>query len=292
MSDSAVSTKKFAYYPGCSLKSSAAEYDHSTRAVFERLGIDLQEVPGWSCCGASSAHTISRDLAVALPLRNLALAEPAGLDIVAPCASCYNRLKVAETTALEDPAAKKFMEEVIERPFNGTIKTLSVLDLLTDHVGLDTVKKSVSRRLTGLKVVSYYGCLLARPPKKLKIDDPDNPTSLDDLMEAIGAEPKFWSYKTECCGAGHAMARSDIVTTLVGKLHEMAREAGAEAIVVACPMCHANVDMRQDVPGSEPLPVFFFTELMALAMGMDVARGWLGKHLVSPMPLLQKLNLI
>jgi heterodisulfide reductase subunit B2 len=291
MSDTAT-IKKYAYFPGCSLKGSAAEYDHSTRAVLGRLGVELEEIPGWNCCGASSAHSISRDLAVALPLRNLALAEAAGMDIVVPCANCYNRLKVAETTVLEDPAEKKKMEALIDRQFGGTVRTLNILEVFENNIGLDMVKKLAARPLAGLKVVSYYGCLMARPPKKLKIDNPDNPTSLDELMGALGAEPKFWAYKTDCCGAGHAMARSDIVTTLVGKLHEMAREAGAEAIVTACPMCHANVDMRQNVAGSEPLPVFFFTELVALAMGMEEARGWLSKHLVSPMPLLTKLNLL
>lgn len=289
MSGTAVGTKKFAYFPGCSLKSSAAEYDHSTRVVFGRLGIELEELDGWTCCGASSAHTISRDLAIALPLRNLALAEPAGLDVMTPCASCFNRLKVAESTVLEDPAAKKRMEEVIERQYNGGVKVISILDLLDEHIGLDTVKKNMVKSLSGLKIVSYYGCLMVRPPKKVKAQDPDNPTSLDDLMGVLGAEPKFWAYKTDCCGAGHAMARSDIVTTLVGKLHDMAREAGADAIVTACSMCHANVDMRQ---GADPLPVFYFTELMALAMGLPEVNGWLSKHLVSPMPLLQKLNLL
>ncbi len=287
----ASAAKKFAYYPGCSLKSSAADYDHSTRAVFERLGIELVETPGWTCCGSSSAHNISRDLAVALPLRNLALAESTGLNLVAPCASCYNRLKVAETTVLQDAETKKNMEALIEMQYNGRIRTLNILELLTEHVGLAAIREMVSRKLENLKVVSYYGCLMVRPPKQLAISNHENPTSLDDLMGALGADPKFWAYKTDCCGAGHAMARSDIVKTLVGKLSDMAREAGAEAVVTACPMCHANMDMRQK-SDADPLPVFFFTELMALAMGMDEARAWFGKHLISPIPLLRKLNLI
>jgi heterodisulfide reductase subunit B len=225
-----------------------------------------------------------------LPLRNLALAEPAGLDVVAPCASCFNRLKAAETTALEDPEAKKRMEDAIGEKFTGAVRTLNILELLVERVGLEAVREKVVRRLEGLKVVCYYGCLLVRPPKLLKVDNPENPTSLDILMETVGAAPVFWTYKTDCCGAGHAMARADIVTTLVGKLHEMALEAGADAIVTACPMCHANVDMRQE-KGS-PLPVFFFTELMAIAMGVPEARKWLSKHIISPLPLLTGLNLI
>lgn len=283
---------KFLYFPGCSLKGSAAEYDLSTKVVFERLGVELKELEGWNCCGASSAHNVSHDLAVALPLRNLAIAEAEGCDLVAPCASCYNRLKVAETTVLESPETKKRMEEIVERKFGGGITTLNTLELLAGRVGLDKVREHVSRKLEGLKVVSYYGCLMSRPPKKLGGKNPDNPTELDELMEALGAEPKFWAYKTDCCGAGHAMARADVVKTLVGGLHDMAREAGAEALVTACPMCHANIDMRQDKEPAERLPVFYFTELMALAMGMEEVRHWLNKHLVSPIPLLERLGLL
>ncbi len=284
--------KKFAYYPGCSLKSSAAEYDHSAKAVLGKLGVELVEIPGWTCCGATSAHSLSHDLSIALPYRNLALAEPAGLDIVAPCASCYNRLKVAESTVLSDPAEKDKMDQAVERSYGGKISTLNILEVIVDRVGIDSVMRLVVKPLSGLKVVSYYGCLLARPPKLLGTSNPDNPVELDDLMAAVGAESLFWSYKTDCCGAGHAMARSDIVITLVDKLRDMAIEAGAEAFVTACPMCQTNLDMRQTSASGERLPVFFFTELMALAMGMKEAEGWLSKHIVSPFPLLKKLNII
>jgi len=291
MTGAAVAEKRFLYYPGCSLKSSAAEYDVSTRVVFGEFGIELKELPGWSCCGASSAHNVSHELALALPFRNLALADSEGLDLVAPCASCYNRLKVAETVSREDPETKKRLEGIVGKKFDGRIRTLNTLDLLVEHVGLERVRSRVTRRLEGLKTVSYYGCLMARPPKKLGGGNPDNPTTLDELTDALGAQARFWSYKTDCCGAGHAMARSDIVKTLVGKLHEMAREAGAEALVTACPMCHANIDMRQENPPEQRLPVFYFTELMALAMGLPQARHWLAKHLVSPAPLLERLGL-
>jgi heterodisulfide reductase subunit B2 len=292
MIEAGTGDKKYLYYPGCSLKGSASEYDLSTRVVFEKLGVELRELEGWNCCGASSAHNVSHDLAVALPFRNLAIAETEGLDLVAPCASCYNRLKVAETSVLGSPEVKERMEDIVEKKFTGSITTLNTLELLVGRVGLGRVRAIVSRKLEGLKVVSYYGCLMSRPPKKLGVKNPDDPTELDELMESLGAEPKFWAYKTDCCGAGHAMPRADIVKTLVGKLHEMALEAGAEAIVTACPMCHANIDMRQADEPSGRLPVFFFTELMALAMGIGESRHWLEKHIVSPIPLLERLNLL
>lgn len=292
MSATAATEKKFAYFPGCSQEGSSAEYNESTRAVFGRFGITFEEIPDWNCCGSSSAHNINHDMALALSLRNLALAEPKGLDVVTPCASCYNRLKVAETSVAEDPLLRTRLGNIIEMDFHNGIRTLNTLDLIEDHLSPEGVRAKIVRALTGLKVVCYYGCLTVRPPRKLKAGNPDNPTSLDKLMDWLGAEPKFWSYKTDCCGAGHSIARSDIVKKLVGNLHDMAREAGADALVTACPMCFTNFDMRQDAHKGNELPVFFFTELMAIAMGMPEANGWLNKHLTSPLPLLQRLKLI
>ncbi|HPN93035.1 MAG: succinate dehydrogenase/fumarate reductase iron-sulfur subunit [bacterium ADurb.Bin236] len=291
MTETKTAAKRFAYYPGCSLKSSGGEYDHSTRAALKHIGVELTEIPDWVCCGASSAHNLSHELALALPLKTLILAEPVGLDVLAPCAACYNRLKVAETSVAQDPDVKKRMEEIVEKPFGGSIKTVNILDAL-EQIGLGETRARVVKPLAGLKAVCYYGCLLTRPPKKLTGSDPDNPTGMDNLLAVLGAEPKFWSYKTDCCGAGHAMARSDVVKTLVGKLRESAEEAGAEAIVTACPMCHANIDMRQETEPGNRMPVFFITELMGLAFGLPQAQSWLKKHLVDPLPLLKKLNLL
>lgn len=292
MTPTANAEKKYAYFPGCSQEGTSAEYNHSTQAVFERFGVRFEEIPDWNCCGSSSAHNVNHDLALALSLRNLSLAEPQGLDVVTPCASCYNRLKVAETSVAEDPELRKKLGSIIEMDFNGGIKTLNTLDLIEEHLTPAAVAAKITRKLTGLKVVCYYGCLTVRPAKKLKVANPDNPTSMDTLMESLGAESKFWAFKTDCCGAGHTLARADIVVTLVGKLLEMAREAGADAVVTACPMCFNNLDMRRDAGNANGLPVFFFTELLGHAMGMEETKGWFGKHLTSPLPLLQRLNLL
>jgi len=282
--------RKFSYFPGCSLSSSAAEYHHSSKAVFGALGVELAELPDWTCCGASSAHSLSKELSVALPMRNLTIADGIGLDVVAPCASCFNRLKTAEMSVRRDDALRKRIGEAAGREFQGNVTTLNVLDLLTRQVGLDVVRERVIKKLAGLKIVCYYGCLLVRPPDKIGAANPDNPMELDDLMEALGAEPKFWAFKTDCCGAGHTIARGDIVERMTGRIVDMAREAGADAIVTACTMCHANIEMRQKDEGGR-LPVFYFTELMGLAFGIDAARSWLGKHIISPLPLLRGLGL-
>lgn len=286
--------KKYAYYPGCSLQSSAAEYDHSTRAVFEKLGLELVEIPDWNCCGASSAHAVDHMLALALPLRNLALAESIEADVAIPCAACFSRLKMAEHKFKEDDAIRSELNEVVEEKYHGNVTARHSLDIIFNDVGLKAIKEKVTQPLKGLPVVCYYGCLLVRPPKVVEGENPDNPISMDRLMEALGAEPKDWPMKTDCCGAGHALTRADIVEVLVDKLVEMARKVGAKAVVTACPMCHANLDMRQKETLSNPemaLPVYYFTELMAVAMGIPGAAGWLNKHMIPAVSVLKQQGL-
>lgn len=287
----AVKSKKFAYYPGCSLQSSAAEYDHSTRAVFEKLGLELAEIPDWNCCGASSAHALDHTLALALPLRNLALAEAMGADVAIPCAACFSRLKTAERKFKDDEAIRSKLNSVVEEKYRGEVTARHSLDIVFNDVGLKAIKEKVIQPLKGLPVVCYYGCLLVRPPKVVEGENPDNPMSMDRLMEALGASPRDWPMKTDCCGAGHALARTDIVEVLSDKLVAMARRVGAKAIVAACPMCHANLDMRQREVVTNPgvaMPVYFYTELMAVAMGVPGAEGWLSKHIVPAVSLLQQ----
>ncbi|MEW5946845.1 MAG: CoB--CoM heterodisulfide reductase iron-sulfur subunit B family protein [bacterium] len=275
--------RKYAYYPGCSLGSSASEYDHSTRAVFAALGVELEEIADWNCCGASSAHALNHTLATALPLRNLALAEAMELDIAVPCAACFSRLKTAEHRFREEPDLKNALREIVGEPYEGKVTARHSLDILFNDVGLDAVREKVTRPLTGLRTVCYYGCLLVRPPKVTGATDPDNPVSMDLLMKALGAESLDWHMKTDCCGAGLSLTRADIVSELVAKIAAAARLVQAQAIVTACPMCHANLDMRQ--PGaltspSDALPVYFYTELMAAAMGIEGTAAWLAKHIV------------
>lgn len=285
---------KYAYYPGCSLASTAVEYDMSSRKVCKALGIDLWEIPDWNCCGASAAHVTNHLLNLALPARNLAIAEKEGLDVAIPCAACYSRCKASEVAAKESPETAKTISEIIERPYEAKYTVKSLLDIVVNEVGMDAVKALVKSPLKDLKAVSYYGCLLVRP-KKLGFDDPENPQCLDKVVDAVGAETLDWSCKTECCGASHATSNPDVGLTMVKRVLDGAKEAGAECIITACPMCMSNLDMRQGQVEAKfgtkyNLPVLYFTQVLGLAMGISYKELGLDKHFVDAMGLIKKFS--
>ncbi|MGQ9920088.1 MAG: CoB--CoM heterodisulfide reductase iron-sulfur subunit B family protein [Desulfobacca sp.] len=277
---------KVSYYPGCSLEGTAADYAASIAGVTPLLGLELAELEDWSCCGASAAHSLSHRLSYELPARNLALAQKAGLDVVVPCALCFNRLKAAE---------KEAKEETGKAPLD--TKIWDLLDFLTQPSFLQQLAQKIKRPLKGLQAVGYYGCLASRPPAITEKKDYENPQEMERLLTVLQAEPIDWSYKTDCCGAGLALARPDLVDTLVGRLYERALAAGAECFVVSCQMCQANLDLSQERISKKAgknyyLPVFYFTELMGLALGHPEVPNWLSRHLVDPRPLLQKRGLL
>lgn len=281
---------KVSYYPGCSLHGTAKEYDQSVRAVSRELGIELKEVDDWSCCGATSAHSTNFKLSIALPARNLVAAEKDALDVMVPCAACFNRFKTAEHHLKTDKALKGDVEEIIGGRYQGGIAIRNPIDIIFKDIGLDVLEGKVKKPLMGLKPVSYYGCLLLRPPEVCEFDDHENPVILDKMMGTLGADVRSWSYKTDCCGGSLTISRTDIVTKMVNNIMEMAREAGANCVVTACPVCMANLDMRAS--DHVRLPVFYFTELMALALGLPGPDTWFKLHNVDPRPLMKGLNLI
>lgn len=278
---------KFSYYPGCSLEATAREYDRSARSVCRLLGIELAEVPDWSCCGASSAHSVNGKLAVALPTRTIAQAQEAGNDLVTPCPACSNRLKRADHALRRDAPLRAEMEELLGFTYTGTVRIYSLLEAVVHFFGPKEISRLVKKPLSGLKVVCYYGCLLVRPPEVVNFDRPENPVSMDNLVAALGAEVKNWSYKTECCGAHQGIVNRNYSAHLVNILLTMAEEAGAQALVVGCPLCQAALEMRRDP--ALPLPSFYFTELLELALGVPEEKIWFGRHLVDPRPLLRRL---
>ena len=289
----------YGYYPGCSSHGTAKEFDTSTKKICEILGIQLEEVDDWNCCGASPAHATSEELSLALPLRNLALAEKQGLDsIMSTCSACYNRLKVAHETFKESPETLSRISDIVGEPYNKTLKVTHLLDLLSKEYGVEKIKEKVVKPLTDLKAVSYYGCLLTRPPEYVTIDpDPENPMIMDNVIEALGAEAPDWSHKTECCGASLALSRTDIVVRLSGEILKAARFADADCIIVACPLCYANLDMRQSQISSRhgtdySLPIIFISELIGIALGIGYEELGLDKHMVSAKSLLTEKGLL
>ena len=281
---------KVSYYPGCSLHATAREYDESVRAVSHALAIELKEIDDWSCCGASSAHMTNYKLSVALPARNIMAAEKDGMDIMVPCAACFNRFKMAQHHLKNSEKVKKEVEEIIGDTYQNSVAVRNPIDIVYNDIGLDVLEEKVTKKLVGLKPVSYYGCLLLRPPDVCEFENYENPYMLDAIMESLGAESHNWSCKTDCCGGSLTLGKTEIVIQLVNKLVRMAREADANCLVTACPVCMANLDMR---PSEElRLPVFYFTELIALAMGLEGPEKWFKMHNVNPLPLLQSLKLL
>ena len=264
---------KVSYYPGCALHGTAREYDESTRAVARVLEVELCELPDWNCCGASSAHVTDESLAEKLVSRNLRIARKQGMDVVIPCAACYSRFKAAEKEEGPQP-----------------VRILNLLEFMSSPQLIDRIRASAKRSLSGLKVVCYYGCLLVRPPKVTGAKNYENPEEMDRLMRLLGAEAIPWSFKTDCCGGSLAISRTDIVRQLTQRIFDQALLAGAEAVVVACPLCQANLDTRQEeIAGasgkSYDLPVLYFTEVIGWAMGHRDAGKWFKKHFVNPMKL-------
>ncbi len=295
---------KYAFYPGCTLHSTGVEFGVSTELVCEALDLEMVEIPDWNCCGASSAHSMDPTLFLALPARNLVQAQVTELeDVAIPCAACYSRLAAADLALRQDSAFRAKMESVLGFEYEGRVRPRSLLDIIANDFSREALTGPVVKALEGLKVVSYYGCLLIRPPEYTgRWDDPEHPESMDYVMGLMGAEAIPWSYGIDCCGGSLTLNRSDVVVHLVDKLARAAHEAGADALVTACPMCMANVDGRQlyrggaplprpPKPDYEPLPIFYFTELMALAYDLPLKKV-LGKHLVDPRALLARLGIV
>lgn len=285
----------YTYYPGCSLHSTASEFDESFRAVAAALGLTLHELDDWSCCGATSAHATSNFLATALPLRNLSLAEGAGRDLIVPCAACYSAFRQAHHEVVADGAEGRRLNAEVEaatgRRYEGKLRVLHPLEPLSQPEGVKAISAGAKRPLEGLKLATYYGCLLQRPPGAVAFEDPEQPKSMDRIMAAAGATVVRWSFKTECCGASLTLTRPEYVVQLIGTLTGAARHAGAEAIVTACPMCQANLDTRQP-QGPDPVPIFYFTELLGLALGAPGVRSWLKRHITDPVSVLAAHGLL
>jgi len=261
------------FYPGCSLKGTSSEYAQSTIALAKAFDISFTEIEDWNCCGATAAHNLNKELAVALPARILALAEKQGLDeILVPCAACYNRLCVAQHEFNEDAALKKRVSEIIDMPLKGVCKILNIMQFIEKYIAGRIEEKVV--KPFDRSVVCYYGCLLVRPHSILKFDRVEDPQSMDELMLKTGAKPLDWGFKTECCGGGFSVSRTDVVAKLSGKIVQDAENRGAEAIIVACPMCQSNLDMRRShidsyLSRKTKVPVLYITQAIGLAIGLN-----------------------
>ncbi|NTU58452.1 MAG: 4Fe-4S dicluster domain-containing protein [Chlorobiaceae bacterium] len=282
------------YYPGCSLSGTAKDYDISVRNMCEHLGIKLREIEDWNCCGASSAHATNHKLAMLLPARNQALADAQGMEyVLAPCAACLNRQVTARKALIESEELRADLKSVTGTEPVCKAQFIGVMQLL-EGIGTEQIRNRVTRPLKDLSLACYYGCLLVRPFESMGYDDPENPTKMEKIIEALGAKPVDWAYKVECCGAGLTMAQQEMIEDLTHKIADNAAANGARAFVVACPLCHTNLDMRQEsmrkrYSDVNAMPVYYISDLVGLACGATPEEVALDKHFVQAIDMVRNL---
>ncbi len=282
---------KYAYYPGCSAESTARDQHMSVCQVAQALGIDLVEMKGWTCCGSTPAHQTDRILSIALPAANLLMAQKLDRDMVVFCASCYNRMKVANHEILNNSAIRHKVAKHLGEDYNGKVRVRHFIEVLIQDIGIPELQRRFTHTLDGLKVAGYYGCLLVRPVDVTDFDDPENPTLIDRLVDSMGGESLDWPNKVTCCGGGLAISRTDIVVELSNSVLDMAKASGAECITVACPMCQINLDMRQSNISKTKnvtyeMPVIYITQLLGLCLGISWRKLGMNKCIVSPKPVI------
>jgi heterodisulfide reductase subunit B2 len=273
------------YYPGCALHGSSNDYEASVESCLKVLKVGLRELDDWICCGATAAHSLNHKLSVALPARNLALAEQAGLEeLLAPCPMCSMELMKAAEAVGKDKALRKEMSGIVELEVTGKTQVLNLIQVF-QKIGLDNIKAAVKTPLETINAACYYGCLLTRPPETLKFDDCEQPNSMEAILKLLGAKTVDWNYKTECCGAGMTMANENTVLDLSHRILQNAAAHGANCVVVACPMCHVNLDMKQAAIEKKygvrhNMVVYYLSDLVGLALGLDEKTLGIDRHFV------------
>jgi len=301
-----IKMQNFPYYPGCTLKKTAKNFEKSALASASHMGMELVELDRWNCCGAVSSLTSDDVMHHVAPVRNLVrvqqMNESGVVDneyrLVVLCSMCFNVLKRSSLLIDEDAEMLKTINEFMDREpdYEGNVKVVHFLEILRDEIGFDKLREKVLNPLEGLKVSSYYGCTLLRP-REVGIDNPEAPTIMDDLMESMGAEAVDNPYKSLCCGSYHTVGENrDVVAERTYKIINGARRNGADVLVTSCPLCAFNLDNRQKLtkkihPDFKHMPVLYFTQLMALAFGKEQEAG-LEENYINPIPLLKEKGLL
>ncbi len=269
---------KIGYYPGCSLQGMQKPFDTSVKKVCKKVGIQLMEPADWNCCGATSGHSVDHDLTLTLGARNLNLIAAEGVtEATAPCSACYSNLKAA-SLHLQDPAKKAVAEKNLGEE-SKNLNVVTIVELLSRPEIMANLKRNMTRKFRDLKVACYYGCLMVRPRTDTGAEDSENPMGMDNLLRAVGIETPDWSSKTECCGASSLLCNPEISKIRIRDVLNSAQASGADAIAVACPLCHMNLEMTLEDQGRK-IPVVYFTQLLGLALGCNVKDVELNKMLV------------
>ena len=263
---------KIPYYPGCTLNTVAKAFDLSAKESARALDFEMAELTEWNCCGATFPMTPDNIMGLTAPAKVIVNARKAGDCVTTLCSVCYNVLKRTNKVLKDDREKCKTVTEFIEEEYDGGLQVLHYLEILRDRVGFDKVKETVTRPLTGLKIASYYGCMLLRPFEDMGIDNHESPTVMEDLVTSLGAKAVDFPNKIECCGAHLAMSNEGVVEKLSASVIDSAVSEGAELIVTSCPLCQYNLEKTQEKqaaskPGYRPVPIVYFTQLLGLALG-------------------------
>jgi len=285
--------KEYAYYPGCSLESLASSYHLSSIEASRALGIDLQEIEDWNCCGSTSYFHVDELLAHTLVARNLAIAEKTGLDFVAPCSACYKNAYFTNAHLKEDPELAEHINYALQADdlhIDGEMNVRHLIEIFTEDLGCEEIKNRVVRPLEGLRVAPYYGCQLIRPRKNG--EEIEDPQFFEDLISALGAEPVDYGVKTRCCGGSLIITNRKAALDMIYQLLRDAEQRNADVIATTCPMCNVNVEVYQRNVNREygtnfSIPAVYFTQLIGLAMGVEPKKLGIGKEMVSMAPKLQ-----
>jgi len=291
---------KISYYPGCTLKANAKNFEDSTLCSLKHLGIEVEELNRWNCCGTVFSLATDDLIHHVAPIRNLIRTKEAGTDsVMTLCAMCYNTLKRANQRVKNDSEALEKINKFIDSEnisYHGDVRILHLLELLRDEIKFETITKKVVKPLKSFKIANYYGCLLVRP-KEIGFDDVENPRVMENLMTALGAEAVDFPHKTECCASYQTLDNPRIVAERTFKILTSAQKMGAEAVAVSCPLCAFNLDSRQKETSQaysefKRIPVLYFSQFMAIAFGCSEQALGLDLHYVDPRPLLKQKGLI
>ncbi|MCK4645247.1 MAG: CoB--CoM heterodisulfide reductase iron-sulfur subunit B family protein [Candidatus Aminicenantes bacterium] len=291
---------EISYYPGCTLKNYAKNFEESALYSLKKLGVEVEELPRWNCCGTVFSLATDDLIHHVAAIRNLIRAKESNSNkIMTLCAMCYNTLKRANERVKADPESLDKINQFMYREnidYEGDVKVLHLLELLRDEIKLENLGKHVVKSLKNLKVANYYGCLLVRP-KEIGLDDIENPTVLENIMTSLGADPIDFPYKTECCASYQTVDKPEIVADRTFHILTSAQEQGAEVVTVSCPLCAFNLDHRQketvrEYPEFKNIPILYFTQLMAIALGCPEEVLRLDLNFIDPKPILKEKGLI
>ena len=275
------------YYPGCSLQQSSSLYDLQNRLIFSNIGINLKEIDDWNCCGATSAGKTDDFLAIAMPARNIGIANAQGIkEMVIPCSACYSRTLVAKNYLESNQEIKTQINSELSSKINGDIKISSILEVLLSALEKGSFADKFTEKLSLLKPVCYYGCMMTRFPFDVPVpDDIENPQGMEKVLDAVGVHAIDWNYKTACCGASAAVNDPQTSMNLMGKIMKDAVARGANCMIVTCPMCQLNLDAHQDTfcqqnNIEERLPILFITEVLGMAMNLGLEKLQIDRHFI------------